>query len=209
MKLLYSTHSPFARKTLVVAHELGLVDRIEVVHHEVSPTNRNEVVYSVNPLGLVPVLVLENDSALFDSNVICEYLQELQGNSPSVFPTDKEKRYLALRNQAIASGLCEAGIALRWETDRRPEQYRYPAFRDGQKGKLVSSIEYLENNINFDSENNCIDIGQIALAVALDWLEFRQLASFRISCPKLSNWLDSIKLRPSMLETPMKGETID
>jgi len=209
MKLLYSTHSPFARKTLVAAYELGLVDHIEVIHHEVSPTNRNEAVYAVNPLGLVPVLILDNESVLFDSNVICEYLQEVQGNAPSIFPTDKEKRYFALRNQAIASGLCEAGIALRWETERRPEQYRYPALRDGQLGKPVSTFEYLENNIDFSVDNHCIDIGQIALATALDWIEFRQLANFRSSCPTLSKWHDAFKLRPSMLKTTMEGETHD
>jgi glutathione S-transferase len=71
MKLLYQTHSPYARKALVFAYECGLADRIEVIHHETSPTRRNETVYAENPLGKVPVLLRPGKAPLFDSEVIC------------------------------------------------------------------------------------------------------------------------------------------
>ena len=74
MKLLYQTHSPFARKVLVMAHEVGLAGRMEVIHHETSPTRRNEAVYAMNPLGKVPVLICDDGLVLFDSVVICSYL---------------------------------------------------------------------------------------------------------------------------------------
>uniref|UniRef100_UPI0019530318 glutathione S-transferase N-terminal domain-containing protein n=1 Tax=Klebsiella pneumoniae TaxID=573 RepID=UPI0019530318 len=74
MDLLYQTHSPYARKVLVFAHEAGLAGRLRVIHHETSPTNRNDAVFAVNPLGKVPVLVLEDSEAIFDSVVICDYL---------------------------------------------------------------------------------------------------------------------------------------
>ncbi|MBW8810210.1 MAG: glutathione S-transferase N-terminal domain-containing protein, partial [Lysobacter sp.] len=74
MQLLYQTHSPYARKALVFAHEAGLADRIEVVHHETSPTLRNDAVYAQNPLGKVPVLIRPGQPALFDSDIICAYL---------------------------------------------------------------------------------------------------------------------------------------
>ena len=74
MKLLYQTHSPYARKVLVAAHEVGLADKLEVVHQETSPTRRNEDVISLNPLGKVPVLICDDGLVLFDSTVICEYL---------------------------------------------------------------------------------------------------------------------------------------
>src|SRR5687768_13722497 len=69
MKLLYQTHSPYARKALVFAHEAGLAERIEVIHHETSPLRRNEAVFAANPLGKVPVLMREGVPALFDSDV--------------------------------------------------------------------------------------------------------------------------------------------
>src|SRR5215475_7471036 len=79
MKLLYQTHSPYARQVLVLAYETGLADRLAVIHRETSPTRRNEAVFAVNPLGKVPVLVLDDGTALFDSAVICDYLDGLHG----------------------------------------------------------------------------------------------------------------------------------
>lgn len=79
LTLLYQSHSPYARKVLVSAHELGLADRIDVVHHETSPTNRNDAVFAANPLGKVPVLLTPDAGALFDSVVICDYLDRLGG----------------------------------------------------------------------------------------------------------------------------------
>lgn len=82
MQLLYQTHSPYARKALVFAHEAGLAEQIEVIHHETSPTNRNEAVYAQNPLGKVPVLLRAGLPPLFDSDVICEYLDTLHAGMP-------------------------------------------------------------------------------------------------------------------------------
>ena len=73
MKLLYQTHSPYARKVLVFAHEAGLAERLSVVHQETSPTQRNEAVFAQNPLGKVPVLIRDDAQPLFDSDVICAY----------------------------------------------------------------------------------------------------------------------------------------
>ena len=112
MKLYYQTHSPYARKVLVLAHEAGLADRLQVIHHETSPTWRNETVFRVNPLGKVPVLLLDDGMALFDSNVICDYLDGLHAG-PRLIPPENPARLHSLRLQALAQGLCDAGIALR------------------------------------------------------------------------------------------------
>ena len=88
MKLLYQTHSPYARKVLVFAHEAGLADRLSVVHQETSPTQRNEAVFAQNPLGKVPVLIRENAQPLFDSDVICAYFDTLH-DGPKLIPTDE------------------------------------------------------------------------------------------------------------------------
>ena len=112
MKLLYQTHSPYARKVLVAAHEMGLAGRVEVSHHETSPTQRNDTVFAANPLGKAPVLITDDGLALFDSSVICEYLDGLHGG-PALIPAEGSERWNVLRLQALAQGLCDAGIALR------------------------------------------------------------------------------------------------
>src|SRR5690349_7916865 len=92
MKLLYQTHSPYARKVLVFAHEAGLAARLEVVHQETSPTQRNEAVFAENPLGKVPVLVRPGLPSLFDSDVICAYLDTLHGGR-KLIPLAGEARW--------------------------------------------------------------------------------------------------------------------
>ena len=130
MKLFYQTHSPYARQVLMLAHETGLADRLEIHHHETSPTRHNEAVFAVNPLGKVPVLVLDDGAALFDSAVICDYLDSLHGGA-RLIPPSGPARWSAPRLQALAHGITDAGSAVRQETDRRPVPYRYPAMRDG------------------------------------------------------------------------------
>ena len=205
MKLLYQTHSPFARKVLVFAHEVGLANELEVVHQETSPTRRNDTVFAENPLGTVPVLIRTGLPALFDSDVICAHLDELHGG-PKFIPRQGEARWLALREQAVAQGLAQAGIALRWETVRRPEGLRYAALRDGYREKLNHTYDWLERQLEVVAP---IHIGRIALATCLSWLEFRGLPGFRENRPRLSEWLDEFQARPSMRATPLSGETHD
>jgi glutathione S-transferase len=205
MQLLYQTHSPFARKALVFAHEAGLADRIEVIHHETSPTLRNEEVFAQNPLGKVPVLLRPGLAPLFDSDVICAYLDTLHG-SPKLIPAAGEPRWRALTLQAAAQGLAEAGIGVRWESVRRPAELRFARLREGYEQKLVSSYDWLERELDVDSP---VHVGHIALATCLGWLEFRQLPSFRNGRPRLTTWFDAFLARPSMQSTPLSGQTHD
>ncbi len=209
MKLIYQTHSPYARKVLVAAHEMGLADRLEVVHHETSPTRRNEEVFGLNPLGKVPVLILDDGLALFDSSVICEYLDGLHGCA-KLIPAEPRARFLSLRLQALAQGVCDAGIAVRHETERRPEPYRYPAMRDGHIEKLTTAYDFLERDETLTGATRpAICIGQVALATALSWLEFRGLPAFAPGRPRLAAWYRGVLRRPSMLATPLCGDTVD
>jgi glutathione S-transferase len=205
MKLLYQTHSPFARKALVFAHEAGLAERIEVIHHETSPTRRNQAVFAENPLGKVPVLVRPGLPTLFDSDVICAYLDGLH-EGRRLIPPEGESRWRALREQALAQGLADAGIALRWETVRRPEALRHAPLRDGYVEKLLCAYDWLERELDVTAP---IHVGHIALATCLSWLEFRELPSFREGRPKLSGWLDEFQSRHSMRATPLSGQTHD
>ena len=205
MKLLYQTHSPYARKALVFAHEAGLARQVEVVHHETSPTRRNEQVFAENPLGKVPVLLRPGQPPIFDSDVICAYLDTLHSGR-KLTPQEGEARWHALRLQAVAQGLAEAGIQFRWETVRRPAELRYPPLRDGYSQKLTTSYDWLEREIDIDAP---VHVGHIALATCLDWLEFRELPGFREGRPRLSAWFDEFAQRASMRATPLSGETKD
>jgi len=203
MKLLYQTHSPYARKVLVMAHELGLASWLDVVHHETSPTTRNEVIYQANPLGKVPILLLPDGEALHDSSVICDYLDGLS-EGPRLIPAAGRERYAALRLQALAQGLCDVGIKLRWELERRPEHLRYPTYAEGQAYKLAQSWRYLDE-LALDGP---LHLGHIALATALDWITFRDLADFS-GYRRLNDWYLDFCTRPSMQVTRYSGQTHD
>jgi glutathione S-transferase len=205
MKLLYQSHSPYARKVLVFAHETRLADQLEVIHHETSPVQRNEEVFALNPLGKVPVLICDDETVLFDSNVICEYLDGLHPGR-KLIPSDRSLRFCVLRNQAIATGLADAGIAVRWELERRPEAVRWPPLLEGHLHKVIASCDYLEAHIE---DNDNVDIGNIALATALSWIEFRNVYAFQEGRPRLATWYRRFCTRASMLATHLHGDTVD
>ena len=262
MKLLYQTHSPYARKVLVAAHEMGLHRSLEVVHHETSPTRRNEDVFELNPLGKVPVLICDDGTALFDSNVICEYLDGLH-HGPRLIPSHPQLRYRALRMQALAQGIADAGITARWESERRPAELRWPVMHDGQVQKIAAACDFLERglamqaraieptaktraamavhrvasaapaaghvavsascaapaaghvaahgngDVSVTSTNRHPDIGDIALATALSWIEFRRVYDFLTGRPCLAQWYSELCARPSMRATTLEGQTHD
>ena len=204
MLLIYQTHSPFARKVLVFAHEVGLSDRMRIQHQETSPTNRNDAVFAVNPLGKVPVLILPDGEAIFDSGAICDHLDTL--GTVRLIPEHGAARRAALRLQALAHGLCDAGIALRWETGRRPEPQRYKPLADGMTTKLVETYDFVERDAGLDLP---LSVGHVALATAFAWLEFRRLPDFSEGRPRLTRWYRTFLQRPSMRETDYTGETHD
>ncbi|EGD99596.1 glutathione S-transferase [Trichophyton tonsurans CBS 112818] len=224
MKLLYQTHSPYARKVLVFAHEARLAADIQVVHQETSPMRANAEVYAQNPLGKTKQTKQiqadpspETTSALFDSNVICEYLDTRHQGRPLV-PREGEARWQALRIQAVASGLADVGIAVRWETTRRPETLRYPELSANLSRKLVESFDWLERELDVDVDGKdndedgggAVHVGHIALATALSWLLFRGVGEdFRQGRPRLAAWFERFESRPSMKATPLSGETLD
>lgn len=201
MKLLYQTHSPFARKALVFAHEAGLADRIEVIHHETSPTLRNDEVFALNPLGKVPVLITDEGEAIFDSGVICQYLDGLHGGTPLI----PAAPIAALRWQAVADGISEAGILVRWETTRRPEHLRYPPLGEGHLAKVAEGCAYLEARFQ---PANTPGLAEIAIATALSWIAFREVHDLS-AYPLLAAWLEAFEQRPSMRATTLVGETLD
>lgn len=141
----------------------------------------------------------------FDSDVICAYLATLHGGR-RLIPLDGESRWHALRLQAVAQGLAESGIAVRWETVRRPPALRCAALSDGYADKLLMAYNRLEQELDIDQP---VHIGHIAIATCLSWIAFRKLPSFREGRPKLARWFDEFEKRPSMRATPLSGDTVD
>ena len=173
--------------------------------HETSPTLRNQEVFAQNPLGKVPVLLRVGMTPIFDSDVICSYLDTLH-DGPKLIPIEGEARWAALTMQSVAQGMADAGIAIRWETTRRPERLRFPALAQGYSEKLKASYDWLEARIAGEGP---LHVGHVAVATALSWLEFRELVPFRDGRPLLAGWLDAFEQRPSMRATPLSGDTVD
>jgi hypothetical protein len=108
--------------------------------------------------------------------------------------------------EALASGMAESGIAVRWETVRRPEALRYPVLGEGHLQKLAAGLDSAEREL---LAGPGVDVGRIAMATTLSWLEFREIVSFRSTHRDLARWLDEFSLRNSMQSTPLSGDTVD
>ena len=153
----------------------------------------------------MPVLVTDQGTVVFDSCVICAYLDR-QHSSTKLIPDDEHRQTSALCLQALADGITEAGILARWEAVRRPENLRYEPLLEGQLAKLSATYDYIEQHVPLDG---ALTIGEIALATSLSWLEFRELPAFKERRPKLSTWYEEFSSRPSMMATEFSGETHD
>lgn len=202
MKLVYSPASPYARKAVIVAIENGLDDRLESVPMSVSPSVPNRAFAAMNPLMKVPALVRDDGSMLYDSAVICEYLDSLGG--ARVFPAAGEARWQALRRHALADGVMDAAILARYETVMRPEQLRWSEYLDSQYAKIDSALDAFEGEV--DPLSTRFDIGDIGLAAALGYLDFRFPGrAWRPQRPRLARWLARIAERVSFSRSQPSG----
>jgi glutathione S-transferase len=199
MELLFSAASPFVRKVSVCARELGLADRITETRMGASPVNRDAALVARNPLGKLPTLITDNGTPLYDSPVICEYLDSLAGGG-RLFPAPGPKRWLALVEQATADGVLDAGILIRYEMSLRPEANRWSGWVDAQMAKINASLAHLETHTAAFADR--VDIGTISVGCALGWLDFRFAdLGWRHTSPKLATWFANFDERPSMRAT--------
>jgi glutathione S-transferase len=199
LKLHYSTASPYVRKVMAVAIETGQADRLEPVTRTITPVQQDADLVRDNPLGKVPCLVTEDGVALFDSRVICEYLDSLH-DGPKMFPPSGQARWTALRRQAEGDGILDAAVLTRYETFLRPEERRWPEWIEGQKQKFRRALDGLEAETGAFDET--IDIGTITIGCALGYLDFRyQDENWRASRPGLAAWFERFSERPSMART--------
>jgi len=200
MKLFNATASPFARKVLVAAREAGVIDRIKIISTTASPVARNEDIVAANPTGKIPTMVLDDNRVVFDSRVICEYLDSLSDNI-KLFPTHPDTRLAALTLQALGDAMMDAAVLARYEGFMRPEEFQWNEWVEGQKDKLVSSLDYLESRA-MDVLAGPVTIGHIATACALGYIEFRGvLDNWRASHDELAAWYTDFSQRESMKAT--------
>ena len=198
MKLYFSPFSPYVRKCLVVAHELGLDARITLLPSSAHPVTRDQAIIANNPLGKVPTLLTDDGQALYDSRVICEYLDDL--GRGSLFPKTGAARWQALKLHALADGMLDAALLARYEDVARPEAIRWKEWRAGQLDKVETSLAYLESDARALSEH--ADIGMLTIGCALWYLDVRFTElNWRVRYPKVAQWYAAFSQRPSMQAT--------
>jgi glutathione S-transferase len=199
VKLHYNVASPFVRKVMAVAIETGLDERLEPVNRLMTPVKPDADLAADNPLGKIPCLVTDDGAVLYDSRVVCEYLDSLHGG-PNLFPAAGPARWTALRRQAEGDGIMDAGVLARYETFLRPEEHRWGEWIDSQKLKFRRALDSLEREAGRFGDT--VDIGTIAIGCALGYLDFRYGdEDWRGPRPQLAAWFEQFKRRPSMART--------
>ncbi len=181
--LRYSPASPYARKIKIAADLLGLAEKIEIVAADAA--DPADSLRRQNPLGKIPTLILEDGSALYDSRVIAEYLDHLAGGGRMI-PADPSARFMALRLQALGDGINDAALLIRYESFSRPEALRYDEAIALQQGKIDRALGALDAA----PPAGAVDIGHIAVACALGYLDLRFAGAWRGEHQRLVAWLE-------------------
>lgn len=170
MRLHWSPRSPFVRMVMVVAHEHRLADRLELVRTAVSMSSANEAILVDNPTGRLPTLVLQNGTALFDSRVICRYLDSI-GAGARLMPDEALKALPAMRAEALGHGLCE--LLVLWRNERaRPAQLQSAPHLAAFATKCGRTLDALDAECE-SRDGEPLDLGHIAAGCALAYCDFR------------------------------------
>lgn len=197
MKLFYSGASPFVRKVMACAISRDLEHQIELI-----PTVATEspaALLAANPLSKVPCLLTDDGVALFDSPVICEYLDSLEGNIP-MFPRTGGPRLTALKLQALGDGIMDAAVLRRGES-LRPQE----AARDANMARQKSAVDRALALLEAEPPHQSLDIGSISIACALGYLDFRFAAEpWRPGHPNLAAWFATFSAHPGIARTAPK-----
>lgn len=197
MKLFHSPASPFVRKVMVVLHETGQLDQVELVATATTPVATDADLKAANPLGKLPALIGESGRAIYDSRVICRYLADRAGGE--LYPEASIWDVLTL--EATADGLMEAAVLMVYEKRVRPEDKWFDGWIEAQWGKAAGALKAL-NADWMDHLNGPIDSAQIAVACALGYLDFRHGdRDWRAIAPELAGWYATFAARPSMQAT--------
>ncbi len=186
MKLLSSPASPYGRKVKITALMKGVTDQISVEKIDTGIL-KNEALYRENPLAKIPVLIIEDGMRIYDSHVICEYLDILKPE-PHLFPAGGRERIDTLVRGALGDGILDAALLLVYEGRYRPAEMRVQNWVDRLQLKIDQSLGELEKAP--PQWNGTPDYGHITIACALGYLDFRHQGVWRADHPKLVAWLD-------------------
>jgi glutathione S-transferase len=196
MKLYSASASPYARKVRVLVSELGLTGRVTV--QEQAPRDNSTGYFAINPLARVPALVTDDGVVLYDSPVICEYLDTL-ANGPFI-PAAGAQRWDALRRQALGDGILDTGLPLRGEL-LRAKELQSADLIDRHRATIDRAFDTLNREPAIGG-GGAFDIGAVAIACALGWIDFRFADwGWRATRPALAAWLEAILARASLQST--------
>jgi glutathione S-transferase len=197
MKLHWSPRSPFVRKVMVVVHELGLLDRVACVRTVAASTKPHAELMKDNPLSKIPTLVLDDGAVVYDSPVICEYLDGLNG-APRLHPAEPQARLTALRRQALGDGFLDLLVLLRDERLRANPSDAHKASAATRKAAVLNSLDGDAAALSAAP----FGIGHIAIGCALSYLDFRYAdEDWRKDHPRIAAWHAGFAARPSMRAT--------
>lgn len=199
MRLFYSPASPFARKVRVTLLETGQDGDVTVVQATSNPLGTGASPIAQNPLGKIPALELPDGRALYDSRVICHYLDS-RANA-GLYP-EGERLWDTLVIEATADGLLDAALLMVYESRTRPEDKRFPDWVEGQWAKVARALDALNEGWMPHLQSPTLDMGQIAVGCALSYLDLRHAArDWRAGRTALADWHSSFEARPSMQAT--------
>ena len=199
MKLHWSPRSPFVRKVMITAHELGLAGRLDYVRTVVAATRPHALLMDENPLSKIPTLVLDDGIVIYDSAVICEYLDALH-DGPKLIPAALPQRMTALRRQSLGDGFLD--FLLLWRNEReRPAEHQSQDHLASYAQKRKAALLALDNEAA-DLEATPFSIGHIAIGCALSYLDFRFAShDWRSPHPRIAAWHATFAARPSVRAT--------
>jgi glutathione S-transferase len=185
--------SPFGRKVRIAVSLLGLEGEVRVDPADTG--DPNDSLRTQNPLGKIPVLILEDGTALYDSRVILDYLNDRAGGG-RIIPRDAVQRFAALRLQALCDGILDASILTVYEGRWRPRERHEPKWLEHQAGKVTRALAILEAAPPpFGAKSAIPHVGQIALACVLGYRDLRFGGTWRGDHPRLVAWLDDFAAR--------------
>lgn len=205
MKMHWSPRSPFVRKVMIAIHEMGIQDQITCVRTVAAPTRAHEELMDDNPLSKLPTLVLDDGTPVYDSHVICEYL-DARYNDGRLFPTEWAERLISLRHEALGDGLMDLGLL--WLIERqRGEGMQSEALISACSRKVERVLERLERDVATLAARP-FDIGHLTIGTALGYLDFRfAFLNWRDGHSALAAWHAEFLDRPSVKANPVVDDS--
>lgn len=202
MKLRYSPTSPYVRKVMVGAIEIGLEGQIEIIATD--PWDSETDLSDDNPLGKVPTLITDDGNRLMGSSMICEYLDHLHDGSP-LFPPAGKERWQTLGWSLLGDGILDASTLRRVEDKFREKAMQSSSWIARQKKTVERTLAALEHEVSGMGQAP-ITIGHVSVGCALGYLDFRfPQEEWRSGHPALAGWYEDFAQRPSMVATVPEG----